>query len=104
MREVMMALIVFETKTNPDDVQIRGRGGGGGHPDPEISRGVGGHKKIFRPSFLSKNVRRGVGEGLPWIGHCYFVSTLFMRFFILRYLGYNKKSYCNHQILRFLGC
>ena len=33
-----MALIVFETKTNPDDVQIRGRGGGG-HPDPEISRG-----------------------------------------------------------------
>ena len=29
VREVMMALIVFETKTNPDDVQIRGRGGGG---------------------------------------------------------------------------
>ena len=30
VREVMMALIVFETKTNPDDVQIRGRGGGRG--------------------------------------------------------------------------
>ena len=50
MREVMMALIVFETKTNPDDVQIRGRGGGG-HPDPEISRGEVVSKKFFGPQF-----------------------------------------------------
>ena len=50
LREVMMALIVFETKTNPEDVQIRGRGG---HPDPEISRGGGGvvSKKFFGPQF-----------------------------------------------------
>lgn len=52
VREVMMALIVFETKTNPDDVQIRGRGGGGGgHPDPEISRGEVVSKKFFGPQF-----------------------------------------------------
>ena len=53
VREVMMALIVFETKTNPDDVKIRGRGGGegGGHPDPEISRGEVVSKKFFGPQF-----------------------------------------------------